>query len=42
MKGCKRISRREFYARGAFSNPDLIRTQSGNQWAYYAKERTNA
>jgi len=36
MKGAYEIYKKEFYARGGFSNPKLFRKQRGNGWAYYS------
>lgn len=30
-----KITKKEFYRGGGFSNPNLFRKQSGNSWAYY-------
>jgi hypothetical protein len=35
MSGYKRITKKEFYAEGGFSNSKLVRTQRGNGWGYY-------
>jgi hypothetical protein len=35
MTGYVRITRKEFYQSGSFSNPRLVRTQRGNCWAYF-------
>lgn len=31
----QRITKREFYASGGFSNPDLYRVQRSGRWVYY-------
>jgi hypothetical protein len=33
--GTQKISKREWYARGGFSNPDLFRRMRGGSWSYY-------
>lgn len=35
MIGYKRITKREFYALGGFSNSRCVRVQRGKCWAYY-------
>jgi hypothetical protein len=37
MMGYCRITRRKFYALGAFSNTFLVRTQRGNSWTYWMR-----
>lgn len=37
MIGYKQITKREFYALGAFSNPLLVRVQRGRAWAYFLR-----
>jgi len=34
-KGLTRITKKEFYADGAFSNPSLCRIMRGKVWKYY-------
>lgn len=33
----KRITKKEFYQRGAFSNPSLHRKMRGGKWTYWTK-----
>lgn len=33
--GYKKISKREFYDRGGFSNPKLFRKDNGKGWVYF-------
>ena len=37
MIGYTRITRKQFYAWGAFSNPRLVRTERGHAWAYFER-----
>jgi len=37
MIGYTKITRRQFYAQGGFSNPALVRTQRGQSWAYFKR-----
>lgn len=37
MTGYARITRREFYAWGGFSQSDLIRVQRGSAWSYWRR-----
>jgi hypothetical protein len=33
--GYERISKRDFYANGGFSNPRCVRVARGRSWAYF-------
>lgn len=35
MRNATRISKAQFYSMGAFSNPRLVRVESGKRWTYY-------
>lgn len=37
MIGYARITRRQFYASGGFSNSRNVRTQRGKAWAYFQR-----
>jgi hypothetical protein len=37
MVGYTKITKKQFYALGGFSNPALVRKQAGKVWAYYQK-----
>ena len=38
MLNVTRISKRDFYAQGGFSNPKLFRKMVGNAWHYFRNE----
>lgn len=38
MTGWHRITRREFYDKGAFANSRLCRVQRGKSWGYYERD----
>lgn len=37
MMSATKITKAQFYALGAFSNPRLIRVTRGRSWAYFMK-----
>lgn len=37
MIGYARITRHQFYAKGAFSNSRLVRKQAGSSWSYWER-----
>jgi hypothetical protein len=37
MMGYTRITRKQFYDGGGFSNPRMVRVQRGHAWAYFER-----
>lgn len=37
MFGYTKITKKEFYSMGGFSNPRLVRVTRNRTWAYYSK-----
>jgi hypothetical protein len=37
MIGYTRITKEQFYAKGGFSNPRLVRREESGSWAYYER-----